>query len=94
VILPDPNEEIAELIRRPGGVPVPIVLRPDRDFEYDPADIEGAITPRTKVIYVNTPHNPVGTVLSEKTLRQIADIAIRHNLAVVSDEAYEDVLDA
>lgn len=93
VILPDPMwSEIAELIRRPGGVPVPIVLRPERDFQYDPAGIEAAVTPRTKAIYVNTPHNPVGTVLSEKTLRQIADIAIRHNLVVVSDEAYEDVI--
>jgi aspartate aminotransferase len=93
VILPDPMwSEIAELIKRPGGVPVPIVLRPDRDFLYDPADVEAAITPRTKAIYLNTPHNPIGVVLSEETLRQIADIAVRHNLAVVSDEAYEHVM--
>ncbi len=93
VILPDPMwSEIAELIKRPGGVPVPITLRADRDFLYDPIEIEKAITPRTKAIYLNTPHNPIGVVLSEETLKQIADIAIRHNLAVVSDEAYEHVI--
>lgn len=93
VILPDPMwSEIAELIRRPGGVPVPIVLRPDKSFLYDPVEIQRAITPRTKAIYVNTPHNPIGTVLSEATLKQIAEIAVHHDLAVVSDEAYEDVL--
>ncbi|HZY45509.1 MAG TPA: pyridoxal phosphate-dependent aminotransferase [Anaerolineae bacterium] len=93
VILPDPMwSEIAELIKRPGGVPVPITLKPDRAFLYDPIEIEKAITPRTKAIYLNTPHNPIGVVLSEETLKQIADIAIRHNLAVVSDEAYEHVI--
>jgi aspartate aminotransferase len=93
VILPDPMwSEIHELIRRPGGVPVPIKLRPDRDFLYDPAEIEKAVTPRTKAIYINTPHNPIGVVTSEATLKQIADIAVRHNLYVVSDEAYEHVI--
>jgi aspartate aminotransferase len=93
VILPDPMwSEIAELIKRPGGVPVPITLQADRDFLYDPIEIERAITPRTKAIYLNTPHNPIGVVLSEETLKQIADIAIRHNLAVISDEAYENVI--
>ncbi len=93
VILPDPMwSEIAELIKRPGGVPVPIRLKPDRDFLYDPIEIERAITPRTKAIYLNTPHNPIGVVLSEETLKQIADIAIRHNLVVISDEAYENVI--
>ncbi|MCL4395402.1 MAG: pyridoxal phosphate-dependent aminotransferase [Chloroflexi bacterium] len=93
VILPDPMwSEIAELIRRPGGVPVHVKLHPERDFLYDPADIEAAVTPRTRAIYVNTPHNPVGTVLSEETLRAIADIANRHGLTVVSDEAYENVI--
>jgi aspartate aminotransferase len=93
VILPDPMwSEIAEMIRRAGGVPVHVKLHPERDFLYDPADIAAAVTPRTRAIYVNTPHNPVGAVLSEPTLRAIADIAIHHNLAVVSDEAYESVI--
>lgn len=93
VILPDPMwSETAELIKRPGGVPAPITLRADKDFLYDPADIEAAITPRTKAIYINSPHNPTGAVWSEETQRQIAAIAARHNLWVVSDEAYEHVI--
>ena len=93
VILPDPMwSEIAELIKRPGGVPVPITLRPDNDFLYDPADIEAAVTPKTKAIYINSPQNPIGVVFSEATQRQIAAIAAKHNLWVVSDEAYEHVI--
>src|SRR5512140_155782 len=80
VILPDPMwSEIAEMIRRPGGVPVGVVLRPEKDFVYDPADIEAAVTPRTRAIYINTPHNPTGAVIDKATMRQIAEIAIRHN---------------
>ncbi len=93
VILPDPMwSEIAEMIRRPGGVPVGVVLRPEKDFVYDPGDIESAITPRTRAIYINTPHNPTGAVIDEATMRQIAKLAVEHNLAVVSDEAYEHVI--
>ncbi|HSD84377.1 MAG TPA: pyridoxal phosphate-dependent aminotransferase [Anaerolineae bacterium] len=93
VILPDPMwSEIAELIKRPGGVPVPIKLRPDQDFLYDPADVEAAITPKTKAIYINSPQNPIGVVFSEETQRQIAAIAVKHNLWVISDEAYEHMI--
>jgi aspartate aminotransferase len=93
VILPDPMwSEIAELIKRGGGEPVHVALRPDQEFLYDPADIAAAITPRTKAIYINTPHNPTGAVLSEEHLRQIAELAIGKNLYVVSDEAYEHVI--
>ena len=93
VILPDPMwSEIAELIRRGGGVPVSVALRADEEFLYDPADIEAAITPRTRAIYINTPHNPTGAVLSAEHLKQIAQLAVTHDLAVVSDEAYEHVI--
>lgn len=93
VILPDPMwSETAELIKRPGGVPVPIPLRADKGFLYDPADIAAAITPRTKAIYINSPHNPTGAVWSEETQRQIAAIVAKHQLWLVSDEAYEHVI--
>ncbi len=93
VILPDPMwSETAELIKRSGGVPVPITLRADKGFLYDPADIEAAITPQTKAIYINSPQNPIGVVFSEETQRQIAAIAVTHKLWVVSDEAYEHVI--
>lgn len=93
VILPDPMwTEVGENIRLAGGVTVGVPLHADRDFQYDPAEIEAAITPRTVAIFLNTPQNPTGAVLSEQTLREIADIAKRHDLWLVSDEAYEDVI--
>ena len=93
VILPDPMwTEVAENIRLAGGVTVGVPLKADHDFEYDTAEIEAAITPRTVAIFLNTPQNPTGAVLSEQTLREIADIAKRHDLWLVSDEAYEDVI--
>lgn len=93
VILPDPMwTEVAENIRLAGGVTVGVPLRADRDFEYDTAEIEAAITSRTTAIFLNTPQNPTGAVLSEQTLREIADIAKRHDLWLISDEAYEDVI--
>ncbi len=93
VILPDPMwSEITELIKRPGGIPVPVRLQPDKNFSYDPVDIEAAITPQTKAIYINSPQNPIGVVFSEEAQRQIAAIAAKHNLWVISDEAYEHVI--
>ena len=93
VILPDPMwSEIPEIIKRTGANPVPVLLKPEKNFLYDPVEIEAAITPHTKAIYINTPHNPTGVVLSESTLKQIADIAIKHDLTVISDEAYESVI--
>ena len=93
VIIPDPMwTEVAENIRLAGGVPVGVPLRAQEDFEYRPSEIEARITPKTKAIFINTPQNPTGAVLSESTLREIIAIAKRHNLWIVSDEAYEDVI--
>ena len=93
VIIPDPMwTEVAENIRLAGGVTVGIPLRATEDFEYRPAEIERRITPKTRAIFINTPQNPTGAVLSETTLREIIAIAKRHDLFIVSDEAYEDVI--
>jgi aspartate aminotransferase len=93
VILPDPMwTEVAENIRLAGGVAVGVPLRAEDDFQYAPEAIERAITRRTTAIFLNTPHNPTGAVLSRETLGAILDIARRHDLWVVADEAYEDVI--
>jgi aspartate aminotransferase len=84
--------EVAENIRLAGGVPVGVPLSAAHDFEYDPEDIAAAITDRTVAIFLNTPHNPTGAVLSERTLRRIGALAAEHDLWIVSDEAYEDVI--
>lgn len=93
VILPDPMwTEIAENIRLGGGRPVPVQLRPENGYQYDPAEIEAAITPKTRAIFINTPQNPIGVVAGRETLEAIAALAEKHNLFLVSDEAYEHVI--
>lgn len=71
-----------------GATRVPVTLRAP-SFSFDPADLRAAITPRTKMIVVNSPHNPTGTVFDRTTLQAIADVAVEHDLLVLSDEAYE-----
>lgn len=93
VILPDPMwTEIAENIRLAGGKPVPVRLRPENGYQYSPQDIEAAITRNTRAIFVNTPQNPIGVVADRGTLEAIADLAEKHDLYLVSDEAYEHVI--
>jgi aspartate aminotransferase len=93
VILPDPMwTEIAENIRLAGGRPVPVRLRAENGYQYDPPAIEAAITPKTRAIFINTPHNPIGVVAGRATLEAIAALAEKHDLFLVSDEAYEHVI--
>jgi aminotransferase len=72
-----------------GGVPVLVPTHEADDFELDPAAVEAAVTPRTKVIFLGYPCNPTGAVMPDEKLRAIADIAARHDLLVVSDEIYD-----
>jgi aminotransferase len=72
-----------------GGVPVEIPSRMEDDFQLDPEHIRAAITPRTKVIFVGYPSNPTGAVASRAALQQVAELAIQHDLILVSDEIYD-----
>jgi len=93
VILPDPLwTETSDNIRLAGGIPVPAQLIAQDPYRYDPGAIEAAITPHTRIIVINSPHNPTGAVADAATLEAIAEIADRHNLLLVSDEAYEHVI--
>lgn len=93
VIVPDPMwTEVVENIKLSGGVPVGIPLSRKDQFQYAPKNIAAKITPRTRAIFINTPHNPTGAVLSRETQVEIAELARKHDLYVVSDEAYEDVI--
>lgn len=93
VILPDPSWVSYEAcIRLAGGVPVYVPTKYEDEFVVDPALIEAAITPRTKMIILNTPSNPTGTVIPGDVLKQIADIAIAHDIMVLSDEIYESII--
>jgi aspartate aminotransferase len=93
VIVPDPMwTEVVENIRLAGGVPVAVPLSAEDDFVYRPEAIEAAITPATRAIFLNTPHNPTGAVMSEPVMRRILEIARSHSLWIISDEAYVDVV--
>jgi aminotransferase len=72
-----------------GGTPVLVPTSADDDFELDPAAVEAAMTPRTKLIFLGYPCNPTGAVLDEPKLRAIAEIAARHDVAVLTDEIYD-----
>ena len=77
-----------------GARAVPVLLQPGDDgrYHYDPAELRGAVTPRTKLILLNTPHNPTGKVFDAAELAEIAGLAIEHDLIVVSDEVYEHLV--
>lgn len=72
------------------GVPVP--LREEKDFRFDLEELKRAVTPKTKMIALNSPHNPTGGVLTKEDLKGIADIAIDNDLWVLSDEIYSKIV--
>lgn len=93
VILPDPTwTETFDNVTLAGGVPVRCPLDEAHGYAYNPSRIEALVTKRTRAIVVNTPHNPTGAVVPRETLQRIVEIANRHGLFVVSDEAYEHVI--
>jgi aspartate aminotransferase len=93
VILADPSWVSYEAcVRLAGAVPVYVPTRFEDGFTIDPALVEAAVTPRTKMIIINTPSNPTGAVQPLEVLKGIADIAIKYNLKVLSDEIYEHII--
>jgi N-succinyldiaminopimelate aminotransferase len=85
-------DSYAAMISLAGGVRRPVALRPDPSsgrFTFDPAELRAAITPRTRLIMVNTPHNPTGTVFTEAELAEIAQVCRESDLIAVTDEVYE-----
>jgi len=93
VMVSDPGYTNYEhLIRVATGVPVRVPAREENEFKLGPDDVEQAITERTRALIINSPANPTGTVMLRSDLEQIAEIAQRHNLIVISDEAYEKLI--
>ena len=75
-----------------GGVPVPYELSERRGFQADPDEIAARITPRTKAIITCSPNNPTGTVYTDDVQRRIAELAVKHDLYVLSDEIYARII--
>lgn len=93
VILPDPAYTCYEgQILSMRGVPVRVPLREENDFLFDPADLEAAITPKTKAIIMNFPSNPLGSALTQENADQIAEVVRKHDILVVVDEVYEKII--
>jgi N-succinyldiaminopimelate aminotransferase len=99
--LVDPGEEVVALepyydsyvagIQLAGGVRRPVTLRAP-DFRLDVEELRAAVGPRTRVLLLNTPHNPTGAVLTGEELQAIADVAVENDLVVISDEVYEHLV--
>ena len=93
VLVPDPGYPIYEsLARFVGGTPVPIPIRMDRQFRLDVDELETLVTPKTRMLVINSPANPTGGVLTRDDLERIAALAIRHDLWVLDDEIYARIL--
>ncbi|WP_220451210.1 pyridoxal phosphate-dependent aminotransferase [Nocardioides dongkuii] len=96
--LVDPGDEVVVLepyydsyvamIQMAGAVRRPVTLRAPH-FRLDPDALRAAVTPRTRLVLLNSPHNPTGTVLTRAELQAVADVALEHDLVVVTDEVYE-----
>jgi N-succinyldiaminopimelate aminotransferase len=74
-----------------GGVVRPVTLRPPH-YSFDPDELRAAVTSRTKMLLLNTPHNPTGKVFTADELQLVADVAVEHDLIVLTDEVYEHLL--
>ncbi|MFJ8624326.1 pyridoxal phosphate-dependent aminotransferase [Kitasatospora sp. NPDC093550] len=84
-------DSYAACIAMAGATRVPLTLRAP-DFRPDLDELRGLITPRTRLLLINTPHNPTGTVLTAEELAVIAELAVEHDLLVVTDEVYEHLV--
>ena len=89
VLYPDPSFPMYESITSfAGAVPVPIPLREGNEFRIDTAELARLVTDRSKLLIINSPHNPCGSSLTREDCAAIAEIAMRHDLIVLSDEVY------
>lgn len=93
VIIPMPAypsyESVTEFV---GGVVRPVVLKEEREFSPSGEEIAEAVTDKTKVIVINTPSNPTGGVYKRRDLEAIVEVAKEHDLWIISDEIYEDII--
>lgn len=93
VIIPSPYwVSYVEQVRLAGATPVIVGTRAEDGFRMQPEALREAITPRTRVLVINSPSNPAGVVYSRHDLEQIAEIAVAADLAIVSDEIYEKLV--
>jgi aspartate aminotransferase len=89
VLYPDPGFPMYESITSfAGATPVPVPLREGNGFRIDVDELASLITPRSRLLIINSPHNPCGSALTRADCAAIAELAVRHDLVVLSDEVY------
>jgi aminotransferase len=90
VIVPEPcYVSYIPCVAFAGGVPISVPSRAENGFRVDPDDVRAQVTPRTKAILLSYPSNPTGAVMDRETLQKLVDIAVEHDLYIVSDEIYD-----
>jgi aspartate/methionine/tyrosine aminotransferase len=93
VLVPDPGfPAYATIVRLAGGSPVAYPLRPEERFAIRAENVAPRVTSRTRLIIVNSPHNPTGAVASEAELRALADLCRAEDLTAISDEVYREIV--
>lgn len=93
VIIPEPAfVSYAPCVELAGGVVVPLPTSAEQGFKLTPAQLETAITPKTKAVVLNYPGNPTGVVMSQEELNALAEVLLRHNVLAVSDEIYAELI--
>jgi aspartate aminotransferase len=94
ILLPDPvYDAYRSIIRLAGGRPVPVPTEREGNHYVLPAKaLEAKVSPRSKVLLLNTPWNPTGTVMTRAELEELATVALRHNLYMIMDEVYEKII--
>jgi aspartate/methionine/tyrosine aminotransferase len=93
VIVPNPGFPIYESVTEfVGATAVPAPLREDREFRLDPEELGSLVTDKTKMIIINSPHNPTGSMLTMDDLEAIAEVALENEIMVLSDEPYSKMV--
>ncbi len=93
VLYPHPGYPIYEsMIRFVGATPVPLHLREDRGFSFDVQELRAKISDKTKMVIVNSPHNPTGGIIPKNDLHEIAELSLKHDFWVLSDEIYSRIV--
>lgn len=93
VLIPEPAwVSYGPMVELAGGTPVPVVTDPDDNWRITAEALAAAVTPRSRILLINSPNNPTGRVLDDEELAIIADIAREHDLLVFSDEMYEKII--
>ena len=93
VIIPSPYwVSYPSMVQLCGGTPVLVETSAENAWKITPEQFENAMTPRTKLIILNTPHNPTGTVYSEEELRALGEIAVEEDILILADEIYEHLI--